>query len=81
MIYVHIAIVFLMLLSVLYILFSDNNLYNVVALEVLSLLAIVEFLLLNAPDVAIAEAAVGAVLASLIFLVAIYLTKKRGENL
>jgi len=80
-IYVHIAIVFLMLLSVLYILFSDNNLYNVVALEVLSLLAIVEFLLLNAPDVAIAEAAVGAVLASLIFLVAIYLTKKRGENL
>lgn len=81
MIYVHIAIAFLMLLSVLYILFSDNNLYNVVALEILGLLAVVEFLLLNAPDVAIAEAAVGAVLAPLIFLVAIYLTKKRGENL
>lgn len=81
MIYVHIAIAFLMLLSVLYILFSDNNLYNVVALEILGLLAVVEFLLLNAPDVAIAEAAVGAVLAPLIFLVALYLTKKRGENL
>ena len=81
MIYVHIAIVFLMFLAVLYILFNDNNLYNVVALEILGLLAVVEFLLLNAPDVAIAEAAVGAVLAPLIFLVAIYLTKKRGENL
>lgn len=81
MIYVHIAIAFLMLLSVLYILFSDNNLYNIVALEILGLLAVVEFLLLNAPDVAIAEAAVGAVLAPLIFLVALYLTKKRGENL
>ena len=81
MIYVHITIVFLMFLSVLYILFNDNNLYNVVALEILSLLAVVEFILLNAPDVAVAEAAVGAVLASLIFLVAIYLTKKRGENL
>jgi len=70
-----------MFLAVLYILFNDNNLYNVVALEILGLLAVVEFLLLNAPDVAIAEAAVGAVLAPLIFLVAIYLTKKRGENL
>ncbi len=79
MIYVHIGVVALMALAAIYILFSNNNLYNVVALEVIGVLAVLEFLLLHAPDVAIAEAAVGAVLTPFVFLVAIRLTK-RGEE-
>ena len=75
MIYVHIGVVFLMLLAALYVLFSKNNIYNVVALEVIGVLAALEFLLLHAPDVAIAEAAVGAVLSPFVFLVAIRLTR------
>ncbi len=79
MIWIHIGVVAIISLSALYILFSDNNLYNVVALEVIGVLATLEFLLLHAPDVAIAEAAVGAVLSPLVFLVAIRLTE-RGEK-
>ncbi len=79
MIWIHIGVVAIISLSALYILFSNNNLYNVVALEVIGVLATLEFLLLHAPDVAIAEAAVGAVLSPLVFLVAIRLTE-RGEK-
>jgi len=78
-IWIHIGVVAIISLSALYILFSNNNLYNVVALEVIGVLATLEFLLLHAPDVAIAEAAVGAVLSPLVFLVAIRLTE-RGEK-
>jgi len=79
-IYIHIGVITLMVLAALYIFLSENNLYNLVALEVIGLLATLEFLLLHAPDVAIAEAAVGAVLSPIVFLVAIYLTQKRGER-
>ena len=79
MIYVHIGVVALLLVAAIYVLFSENNFYNVVALEVMGVLATLEFLLLHAPDVAIAEAAVGAVLSPFVFLVALHLTK-RGEE-
>ncbi len=47
----------------------ENLLSSVIALSVTGLFAAAEFLLLHAPDVAISEAAVGAALSPLIFIV------------
>ncbi len=47
----------------------ENLLSSVIALGVTGLFAAAEFLLLHAPDVAISEAAVGAALTPLIFIV------------
>ena len=49
----------------------DNLLSAVIALGATGLFAAAEFLLLHAPDVAISEAAVGAALTPLIFVVAL----------
>jgi len=49
----------------------DNLLSAVIALGVTGLFAAAEFLLLHAPDVAISEAAVGAALTPVIFIVAL----------
>jgi len=58
------------------ILFKDL-LYATIALGVLSLLLALEFYLLLAPDVAIAEAAIGAGVTAAIFIIAIRGTKRR----
>ena len=47
----------------------DNLLSAVIALGVTGVFAAAEFLILHAPDVAISEAAVGAALVPLIFIV------------
>ena len=47
----------------------EKLLSSVIALSVTGLFAAAEFLLLHAPDVAISEAAVGAALSPLIFIV------------
>ena len=49
----------------------ENLLSAVIALGVTGLFAAAEFLILHAPDVAISEAAVGAALTPLIFIVAL----------
>ena len=51
-------------------------LYSVVALAVLSLLLAFQFYLLKAPDVAIAEAGIGAAVTAAIFIIAIRATKR-----
>jgi len=51
-------------------------LYATVSLGVLSLLLSLEFFLLKAPDVAIAEAGVGAAVTTAIFIIAIRATKR-----
>ena len=56
----------------------ENLLSSVIALGVTGLFAAAEFLLLHAPDVAISEAAVGAALTPLIFIVT--LKKIRGGD-
>ena len=48
----------------------------VILLAVLSLLLSLEFFLLSAPDVAIAEASVGAAITTAIFVIAIRATKR-----
>jgi energy-converting hydrogenase B subunit D len=51
-------------------------LYSVVSLAVLSLLLAFEFYLLKAPDVAIAEAGIGAAVTAAIFIITIIATKR-----
>lgn len=56
----------------------EKLLSSIIALGVTGIFAAAEFLLLRAPDVAISEAAVGAALSPLIFIVA--LKKIRGGD-
>ncbi len=56
----------------------ENLLSAVIALAVTGIFAAAEFLILHAPDVAISEAAVGAALVPLIFIVT--LRKIKGGN-
>lgn len=56
----------------------EKLLSSVIALSVTGLFAAAEFLILHAPDVAISEAAVGAALSPLIFIVT--LKKIKGGN-
>ena len=60
--------------------FSEKILTSVIALGVTGAFASVEFILLHAPDVAIAEAAVGAVLATAIFVIAVKKTTPKGDE-
>ncbi len=59
---------------------SEKLLSSVIALSVTGLFAAAEFLLLHAPDVAISEAAVGAALAPMIFIVTLRKLKGGGDQ-
>ena len=59
---------------------SEKLLSSVIALSVTGLFAAAEFLLLHAPDVAISEAAVGAALVPLIFIVTLRKLKGGGDQ-
>lgn len=59
----------------------EDTIHSVIALAVLGSFLALEFILLKAPDVAIAEAAVGAILTPVIFIVTLNkVNKKKGEN-
>lgn len=58
----------------------DRLLSSIIALGVTGAFVALEFILLQAPDVAIAEAAVGAVLSSVIFIVALGKAKEDKEK-
>ena len=58
----------------------EKLLSSVIALGVTGLFAAAEFLLLHAPDVAISEAAVGAALAPMIFIVTLRKLKGGGDK-
>ena len=59
---------------------SEKLLSSVIALGVTGIFAAAEFLLLHAPDVAISEAAVGAALSPLIFIVTLRKIKGGGDQ-
>ena len=59
---------------------SEKLLSSVIALSVAGIFAAAEFLLLHAPDVAISEAAVGAALAPMIFIVTLRKLKGGGDK-
>ena len=58
----------------------EDELASVIALGATGIFAAAEFLLLHAPDVAISEAAVGAALTPLIFIVALRRIKGRKSK-
>lgn len=58
----------------------DNLLSAVIALSVTGLFAAAAFLIMHAPDVAISEAAVGAALSPLIFIVTLKKIKGKGGD-
>lgn len=58
----------------------ENTLSSVLALGSCGAFVALEFILLQAPDVAIAEAAVGAVLSTTIFVIAVKKTTPKQEE-
>ena len=58
----------------------DNLLSSIIALGATGIFAAAEFLILHAPDVAISEAAVGAALTPLIFIVTLRKIKGREDK-
>ena len=72
----HIIIPLVLVVCAIFVAVFRNLLYSVVALAVLSLLLAFEFYLLKAPDVAIAEAGIGAAVTAAIFIIAIRATKR-----
>lgn len=74
--FVHIAVLVMMIIAAFLAVILKNLLSAVIALSAASLLLSLEFYLLHAPDVAIAEAGIGAALTMAIFIFAIRATKK-----
>ena len=68
------------LVTAFYAAFSKNILASVIALGVTGAFVSLAFIILHAPDVAIAEAAVGAVLSTAIFVIAVRKTTKKGDE-
>lgn len=58
----------------------DDILPCIIATAVVGTFVAIEFLLLRAPDVAIAEGAVGAILTPVIFIIALHKVKDKVEN-
>jgi len=74
-----IVLLLLMLLLALLVLSFRNPLSSVIVLAVFSLICALLFFFLNAPDLAIAEAAVGAGLATALFVQAVRKTRDPGN--
>ncbi|RLF65703.1 MAG: hypothetical protein DRN30_03485 [Thermoplasmata archaeon] len=72
----HFIILILIAISAMAALISKDLLMGVLALAAMSLLVSLEFYLLHAPDVAIAEAAVGGGLTTALFVLVIARTKR-----
>ncbi len=58
----------------------DKLLSSIIAFGVVGSFMALEFILLHAPDVAIAEASVGAVLSPIIFIIALKKVKEGSEE-
>lgn len=78
--FLHLAVLSLLLLSAFFALWFKDLISSVVSLAVFSLMMSVEFYLLQAPDVAIAEAAIGAGLSTTIFVIAVRACERGRKN-
>jgi len=67
----HIAILLMIVISAFFAIWFDDLLNAVISLCVMSLLISLEFYILQAPDVAIAEAGIGAGLTTAIYIMAL----------
>ncbi|MBU0497024.1 MAG: DUF4040 domain-containing protein [Candidatus Thermoplasmatota archaeon] len=76
---IHIILPILIVASAVVSIYLKDLLAAVIALAAMSLLLSLEFYILQAPDVAIAEAGVGACLTTAIFVIAIRATKRKED--
>ncbi len=74
--FAHIAVLVMMIIASFLAVIHKSLLTSVIALAAASLLLSLEFYLLHAPDVAIAEASIGAALTMAIYIFAIRATRK-----
>lgn len=72
MTFFHVTNLILLLMTGFYSLWFRDLLYSVISLGAFSLLLSLEFYILQAPDVAIAEAGIGAALNTAVFLFALF---------
>lgn len=70
-------VIFGLIIAALCVFFLDDILQCIIAMAVLGTFLALEFLLLKAPDVAIAEAAVGAILTPVIFIITLNKVKSK----
>lgn len=79
----HTPVLIVLVLSAFFALWFRNLLHSILSLGVFSLVLALEFYILRAPDVAIAEAAIGAGLSTTIFIVTLRAVRgrNRGEKL
>ncbi|MBQ7247238.1 MAG: DUF4040 domain-containing protein [Lachnospiraceae bacterium] len=68
------------IVTAVYAVMAKNVMNSVIALGVTGGFVSLAFIILHAPDVAIAEAAVGAVLSTAIFVIAVRKTTKKGDE-
>ena len=72
----HIVIPLAMIVCAIFVAVFKDLLYSVVALAVLSLLLAFQFYIMKAPDVAIAEAGIGAAVTTAILIITLKATKR-----
>lgn len=75
----NIFIMFMLVVTSLAVAFSRNLLSSTIFFTIFSLLMALMYVILNAPDVAITEAAIGAGISSILFLAAILLTGEKEK--
>ena len=78
--FAHSVLLLLIFLSAVLALWFRNLYHSIIAMAAFSLLLALEFYLLQAPDVAIAEAGIGAGLSTVIALIAISACRKKTTN-
>jgi uncharacterized MnhB-related membrane protein len=77
--FVHIVVPILIVVASFYAIYLKDLIAAAIAVAAMSLLLSLEFYILQAPDVAIAEAGVGACLTTAILIIAIRATKREEE--
>lgn len=65
----NVLIILGLIISAIFVFFLEDILQCIIAMSILGTFLALEFLLLKAPDVALAEAAVGAILTPIIFII------------
>jgi len=76
---VHIVVPILIVVASFYAIYLKDLIAAAIAVSAMSLLLALEFYILQAPDVAIAEAGVGACLTTAILIISIRATKREEE--
>jgi energy-converting hydrogenase B subunit D len=77
---ISLILMIIMIISAIMVIFQKDLINAIVALSLVSLIAVIFFFIMKAPDVALTEASIGAGLTIIIFIVAIKKTRRFEEN-